>query len=54
MRLNANVDEMTPFGPFAAAVYGEMTFDSDDTIEGLSRRQGDRPARYKCVLHRET
>ena len=49
MRLDVCVNEMTPFGPFAAVVKSEMTFDSDSTEAGLPTRRDGGPATYESV-----
>ena len=50
IRLNICLDEMAPFGRFAAINKAKQSFDSGGSIGGLPTR----PARYECVHHWQT
>ena len=49
MGLNVCVNEIAPFGPYAAVAKGKTTFDSDGSKGGLSMRQDSGPTRYEFV-----
>ena len=49
MRSNVCVNEMAPFGPFAAFVKGKTFFDSHGEKGGLPTRRDSGPTRYGCA-----